>query len=107
MNIEDLQSILAFSTTDKKQKVRIHAKYGDGTQEHCDICSFDAYSDAITLNIETTFGEEKHWKPTNEQMDVLGKLEETLVLERERNQENAHMYMVLKSLKEDLYKLRK
>ena len=27
-------------------------------------------------------------------------------MEHERNQENAHMYMVLKSLKEDLYKLR-
>ena len=46
------------------------------------------------------------WKPTDEQINVLVKLEEAHVMEHERNQENAHMYMVLKSLKEDLYKLR-
>ena len=103
MNIEDLQTILAFSTTKKNQKVIINAKYGDGTVEHCEILSFDAYSDAIALNTQTTFG--KHWKPTKEQLEALKKVEEMVVMEKERNQESAHLYMVIKSLKEDLYQL--
>ena len=103
MSIEELQTILAFSTTKKNQKVIINAKYGDGTLEHCDIISFDSYSDAIVLNTKTTFG--KHWKPTKEQLEALKKVEEFVVMEKERNQENAHLYVTIKSLKEDLYKL--
>ena len=103
MSIEDLQTILAFSTTKKNQKVIINAKYGDGTLEHCDILSFDSFSDAIVLNTKTTFG--KHWRPTKEQLEALKKVEEIVVMEKERNQESAHLYMVIKSLKEDLCQL--
>lgn len=46
------------------------------------------------------------WKPSDEQMDALLKLEEMHVLEHEKNQENAHLYMVVKSLREQLLKLR-
>lgn len=47
------------------------------------------------------------WKPSNEQMEALSKLEEMHVLEHEKNQENAHLYMVIKSIKEQLWKLKK
>ena len=46
------------------------------------------------------------WKPSDEQMEALLKLEEMHVLEHEKNQENAHLYMVIKSLKEQLFKLK-
>lgn len=46
------------------------------------------------------------WKPSDEQMEALLKLEEMHVLEHEKNQENAHLYMVIKSLKEQLLKLK-
>ena len=46
------------------------------------------------------------WKPTNEQMEALLKLEEMHVLEHENNQENAHLYMVVKSIREQLLKLK-
>ena len=46
------------------------------------------------------------WKPSNEQIEALLKLEEMHVLEHENNQENAHLYMVIKSIKEQLLKLR-
>ena len=50
---------------------------------------------------------ERHtWKPSNEQMEALLKLEEMHFLEHEKNQENAHLYMVIKSLKEQLLKLK-
>lgn len=107
MTIEELQTILAFSTTDKKKKVYVNAKYGDGTLERCDIRSFATYSDAIVLNTETEYGAVSGWRPTEEQVDTLVKLEEAHVMEHERNKENAHMYMVLKSLKEELIQLRK
>lgn len=47
------------------------------------------------------------WKPSEEQMKALLKLEETYVLEHERTQETAYLYMVIKSLREQLLKLRK
>ena len=47
------------------------------------------------------------WKPSDEQIEALLKLEEMHVLEHEKNQENAHLYMVIKSLKEQLWKLKK
>lgn len=47
-----------------------------------------------------------HWKPSDEQIKALLKLEEMHVLEHEKNQENAHLYMVIKSLKEQLLKLK-
>ena len=47
------------------------------------------------------------WKPSDEQMEALLKLEEMHVLEHEKNQENAHLYMVIKSLREQLLKLKK
>ena len=46
------------------------------------------------------------WKPSDEQIKALLKLEEMHVLEHEKNQENAHLYMVIKSLKEQLLKLK-
>lgn len=46
------------------------------------------------------------WKPSDEQIQALLKLEEMHVLEHEKNQENAHLYMVIKSLKEQLLKLK-
>lgn len=46
-----------------------------------------------------------HWKPTEEQLKALLELEETYVLEHEVNQETARLYMVIKSLKEQLLKL--
>lgn len=46
------------------------------------------------------------WKPSDEQMEALLKLEEMHVLEHEKNQENAHLYMVVKSIREQLLKLR-
>ena len=46
------------------------------------------------------------WKPSKEQMEALLKLEEMHVLEHEKKQENAHLYMVIKSLREQLLKLR-
>lgn len=47
------------------------------------------------------------WKPSEEQMNALLKLEEMFVLEHETNQENAWLYVVIKSLKEQLLKLRR
>lgn len=47
------------------------------------------------------------WKPSEEQIEALLKLEEMHVLEHEKNQENAHLYMVVKSIREQLLKLRK
>ena len=46
------------------------------------------------------------WKPSDEQMEALLKLEEMHVLEHEKTQENAHLYMVVKSIREQLLKLR-
>ena len=48
----------------------------------------------------------KQWKPSDEQIEALLKLEAMHVLEHEKNQENAHLYMVVKSLREQLLKLR-
>lgn len=48
-----------------------------------------------------------HWKPTEEQMNALLKLEEMHVLEHENNQENARLYVVIKSLREQLSELRR
>ena len=47
------------------------------------------------------------WKPSDEQMEALLKLEEMHVLEHEKNQENAHLYMVIKSIREQLLKLKR
>lgn len=46
------------------------------------------------------------WKPSDEQIEALLKLEEMHVLEHEKNQENAHLYMVVKSIREQLLKLK-
>jgi len=46
------------------------------------------------------------WKPSEEQIEALLKLEEMHVLEHENNKENAHLYMVVKSIREQLLKLR-
>lgn len=46
------------------------------------------------------------WKPSDEQIETLLKLEEMHVLEHEKNQENAHLYMVVKSIREQLLKLK-
>lgn len=46
------------------------------------------------------------WKPSDEQMEALLKLEEMHVLEHEKTQENAHLYMVIKNIREQLQKLR-
>lgn len=46
------------------------------------------------------------WKPSDEQIEALLKLEEMHVLEHEKNQENAHLYMVIKSIREQLLKLK-
>ena len=51
-------------------------------------------------------GLNQHWKPSEEQMEALLKLEETYVLDHERTQETARLYMVIKSLYEQLLKLR-
>lgn len=48
----------------------------------------------------------KQWKPSDEQIEALLKLEAMHVLEHKKNQENAHLYMVVKSLREQLLKLR-
>lgn len=42
------------------------------------------------------------WKPTEEQMIILGNVIDAHVMEHEHNQENAHIYMVLKDLKKQL-----
>ena len=39
-------------------------------------------------------------------IEALLKLEEMHVLEHEKNQENAHLYMVVKGIREQLLKLR-
>lgn len=49
---------------------------------------------------------QSQWKPSDEQMEALLKLEEMHVIEHENNQENAHLYMVVKSIREQLLKLR-
>ena len=49
---------------------------------------------------------QSHWKTSDEQIDALLKLEEMHVLEHKKNQENAHLYMVVKSIREQLLKLR-
>jgi len=48
-----------------------------------------------------------HWKPSQEQMEALLELEETYVLEHEKTQETARLYVVIKSLREQLSELRK
>ena len=59
MKIRELESILAYASTEKDQEVKINVTYGDGIIERCDIKSFDTFSDGILLNIETTFGAKK------------------------------------------------
>lgn len=46
------------------------------------------------------------WKPSDEQMKALEQLEEMHVLGCEKTKENAHFYMTIKSLKEQLKKLK-
>ena len=53
MRIEDLESILAFTSTDKRQRIEVNITYGDGIQQRCEIKSFGAFSDGIWLNVET------------------------------------------------------
>ena len=60
-----------------------------------------------TLSWLKSLKERYTWKPSDEQIEALLKLEEMHVLEHEKNQENAHLYMVIKNIREQLQKLRK
>lgn len=48
---------------------------------------------------------QKQWKPTEEQLKALEQLEEMHVLGCEKTQENAHLYVTIKNLKEQLKQL--
>ena len=65
----------------------------------------DKYED--TINWLNSIKDRYTWRPSDEQIEALLKLEEMHVLEHENNQENAHLYMVVKSIREQLLKLRK
>lgn len=68
----------------------------------------NGYNNLIgSINWLQSLKERYTWKPSDEQMEALLKLEEMHVLEHEKNQENAHLYMVIKSLREQLLKLKK
>lgn len=56
MKINELESILKFSSTDKKMPIFVNITYGNGAIEHCEIDSFATYTDGIVLNIKTDFG---------------------------------------------------
>lgn len=68
-------------------------------------CRFGLHKDEV-VDFLKSLRPQNHWKPSDEQMDALLKLEEMHVLEHENNQENAHLYMVVKSIREQLLKLR-
>ena len=66
-------------------------------------------SELVTKNVVDwlkSLKERYTWKPSDEQIEALLKLEEMHVLEHEKNQENAHLYMVVKSIREQLLKLK-
>lgn len=77
-------------------------------QTYVDIECFDRECNGEDiLNWLKSLKERYTWKPSDEQMEALLKLEEMHVLEHEKNQENAHLYMVIKSLREQLLKFKK
>ena len=53
MRIEDLQSILAYCTTDTKERIVVTITHSNGAKERCDIQSFDAFYDGVSLNVKS------------------------------------------------------
>ena len=71
-----------------------------------DVLSKDLPSLAASIERLKSLRPQNTWKPSEEQIEALLKLEEMHVLEHEKNQENAHLYMMVKSIREQLLKLR-
>ena len=70
-----------------------------------DLSLYASWLKSLTQKLSNIERTGKNWKPSEEQIITLCNVIDTHVREHERNQENAHTYMVLKELKEQLLKL--
>jgi hypothetical protein len=67
---------------------------------------FEGFLPEELVNWLKSLKERYTWKPSDEQIEALLKLEEMHVLEHEKTPVNAYLYMVVKSIREQLLKLR-